>query len=116
MKEPVGCVLWERPELVLEGAMKDRFELIDTFVKESHWWRYLLKCRECGQSYFFEFYEKVDWEGGNDPQYSTYIPVDTDEEAAVLKGATPTELLSFSPRLQKDFPADAKEPKAFWVK
>jgi len=116
MKEPIGCVLWKNPELVFEGKMKERFELIETFVEESHWWRYLLKCRECGHLYFFEFYEWIDWEHGNDPQYSTYLPVDSDEEIEILKKTTQIELLKFFPRLQRDFPEDSEKPKVRWFK
>ena len=116
MKDPVDCVLWERPELVLEGTVKERFERIDTFVEESHWWRYLLKCRECGQLYFFEFSEEVDWEQGNDPQYTTYIPVETVEEGAALSEISPMELLNQHPRLLKDFPKSASKPSVRWVK
>ena len=116
MKNPTGCVFWKKPKLAFDGPTKDRFELIDTFVEESHWWRYLLKCRECGQLYFFEFYEEVDWEHGDDPQYSTYIPVELDEEIESLKKTTPFELLNFFPRLQQDFPKGAKKPKVYWLK
>jgi hypothetical protein len=62
MKKPTQGVLWEHPELVLE-PLKDRFERIDTYVDESHLMRFLLKCRECGQLYFFELYEEINWEG-----------------------------------------------------
>jgi hypothetical protein len=115
MKEPTQCALWSTPELA-NGPIKERFDLIDTFMEESHHWRYLLKCRECGQRYFFEFYEEIDWEGGNDPQYSTWIPVDSDSEIETLKQTSPSELLQFSPRLQSDWPKDAKSPKLRWVK
>jgi hypothetical protein len=114
MKKPTQCVLWEYPELVLE-PLKDRFERIDTYVDESHLMRSLLKCRECGQLYFFEFYEEINWEGGNDLQYSTYIPVETEDEIKTLKTASPFKLLDFSPRLQRDFPKDAKKPRVRWV-
>jgi hypothetical protein len=67
--EPLLAV-WHNPELVRDTPMKERFELVETYADESHLRRYLLKCRECGQLYFFEFYEWVDWEHGNDPQYS----------------------------------------------
>lgn len=115
MKVPTHCVLWEKPELIHEPKDK-RFELIETFVDESHLWRYLLKCRECGQLYFFEFYEEVDWEGGDDPQYSTYIPVETDEEIGTLKSTSPHGLLGYLPQLRKDFPKDAKTSKVYWVR
>jgi hypothetical protein len=115
MKEPTQCAFWTKPELVL-GAAKDRFERLETVVDESHWWRYLLKCRECGQLYFYEFYETIDWEDGEDPQYSTYIPVETAAEIETLKTTSPFSLLQFSPRLQRDFPKGAKAPTVRWVK
>jgi hypothetical protein len=37
------------------------------------------------------------------------------EEIERLKACSPFELLQFSPRLQKDFPKDAKRPKFGWV-
>ena len=92
MKEPTQCVLWTKPKLV-ERPKKEHFELVETYVDESHWWRYLLKCRECGQLYFYEFYEIIDWEHGDDPQYSTYIPVETDAEIETLKKTSPFETL-----------------------
>ena len=115
MKEPTQCVLWTKPELA-SGPLEARFELIETFVEESHHWRYLLKCRECGQRYFFEFYEVIDWVGGNDPQYTTYIPVDSEADIETLKQTSPTGLLQFGPRLQKDWPKDATSPTLRWVK
>lgn len=114
MKAPTQCVLWEKPELINE-PMKERFELLETFADESHLWRYLLKCRECEQLYFFEFYEEIDWEHGNDPQYTTWIPIDAPEDAQKFSKLSPLELLQFSPRLQKDFPKDAKTPSLRWV-
>jgi len=107
LKEPTQCTLWKNPELAF-GPLRERYELLETLVYESHWWRYLLKCRECGQRYFFEFYEEIDWAQGNDPQYSTLLPVETDEEIETLKRTSPFELLKYHPRLQHDFPRDAK--------
>ncbi len=95
--------------------MKEKFELLETFVHESHWWRYLLQCRECGQRYFFEFYEEIDWDEGKDPQYATFIAVDTDEEIEILERALPFELLKFSPRLVRSFPRSAEKPTIGWV-
>jgi len=53
MKEPIGCVLWHDPARVGAGPLKGQFELVETFEEQSHWWRYLLKCCECGQLFFF---------------------------------------------------------------
>jgi len=78
LRPPVQCTLWSNPELI--GAAKDRFEAVETFVDESHLHRSLLKCRECGQLYFSEFYEMVDWDDGDDAQYTAYVPVETPAE------------------------------------
>lgn len=94
---------------------QDFFELIGTYVDESHLMRDLLKCRECGQLYFHEFYEEIDSEDGNDPQYITYMPVETEDEIKTLKAASQFGLLAFSPRLQKDFPMDAEKPAVRWI-
>jgi hypothetical protein len=74
-----------------------------------------VKCRTCGQLYFYEFYEWIDWTGGNDPQYVTYIPVESHEEIEALRKTNEFTLLNFSPRLHKDFPRDATEPTVYWV-
>ncbi|MGH8200911.1 MAG: hypothetical protein ACREVO_11200 [Steroidobacteraceae bacterium] len=112
---PTQCVYWHNPELVRTAPMEEGFELIDTYADESHLRRYLLKCRECGQLYFFEFYEWIDWEHGNDPQYSKYIPVPTLDEAQRLKQASQAELLLFSPSLNIDFPKEAETSTIYWA-
>ena len=113
--QPAQCTYWHNPELVRAAPMKKGFELIDTYANESHLRRYLLKCRECGQLYFFEFYEWIDWEHGNDPQYSKYIPVPTVDDAQMLQKASQAELLLFSPSLNIDFPRDADAPTIYWT-
>ncbi len=116
MKKPTQCTYWTDPIAAFDGTMRDRFRLLNTLVEESHWWRYVLECRECGQKYFYEFYEEIDWEHGNDPQYSTYIPVASDEDIATLAAKSHLDLLSVSPRLNKDFPSDAEAPSIYWVR
>jgi len=91
LRPPVQCTLWSNPELI--GAAKDRFEAVETFVDESHLHRSLLKCRECGQLYFSEFYEMVDWDDGDDAQYTAYVPVETPAEIDALKRAGVMEIL-----------------------
>ena len=85
----------------------NHFELLETFVDESHLSRDLLKCKECGQLYFAEFYEEIDWEDGDDPQFWTYIPVQTGVEIEMLKRASPPKLLEYLPQ----FAEGSKIPK-----
>lgn len=113
VRAPVQCTLWSVPELI--GQAKDRFEAVETFVDESHLRRALLKCRECGQFYFSEFFEIPDWDDGDDAQYTTYVPVQTAEEIEALKNADVMEILLYTPRLQRDFPKGAKAARILWI-
>jgi len=114
MKE-LKCHLWQKDNITNADLDRDTFELVKTLVDSSHLDRSILKCKQCGQLYFFEFYEEIDWEKGNDPQYSTWVPIESDEQAEKMSKMSPIELLQFSPRLQKDFPSDADKPTFKWI-
>jgi hypothetical protein len=115
MKNPTQCHLWDKENLTAKD-LHDSFAVVERFVEEPHHSRSLRRCKECGQLYFHEFYEWVDWVNGNDPQYQTYIPVESRDEIETLLNATKFTLLAFSPRLQSDFPKDAQEPKVYWIR
>lgn len=116
MSEPTGCVLWADPSFIDRQAMKESFEQIGTFQDESHWRQYLLKCRECGQLYFFEFYEEVDWQDGDDPQFCTWVPIASEQDMGALVKAEPLGVRQHRPRLHKDWPKGMVKPDVFWVK
>ena len=109
---PTQCVLWRQPDLVT--APRGRFETVETYTHESHLYRALVKCCECGQLYFYEFYERVDWDDGDDAQYSTYIPVPDASEAQTMKDLNVVGLLQYTPRLQWDHPT-GKSPSVRWI-
>jgi hypothetical protein len=109
---PTQCVLWRQPGLALA---KGGFEVIETFVDESHLVRSLRKCRECGQLYFSEFHERIDWDGGDDAQYSTYIPVPTRQEAETISKLSVFELMLYSPRLQSDHRTGVPGHTLHWI-
>jgi len=88
--EPLKCTLWRNLE-PLEN-IPEIFEAIETYVDDSHHRRSLLKCRECGQLYFYEFLEFVDYENGDDPQYRAYTPA-----------------------IHSDWPKGQDRPAVFWV-
>ena len=116
MKQESDCHLIKNTPLKSDlTPTKEHFKRLKTFTDESHLFRYLLKCRKCGQLFFYEFYEVIDWENGNDPQYTTYIPVETEDEIEALKKSSIFELLLFEPRLQNDFPKEAKNPTVRWI-
>ena len=109
------CALWKDPETTISRGLQVQFELVDTFGKDSHWWRYLLKCRACGQGYVYEFFETIDWEGGQDPQTTTWVPVDTDEEIEAARAAAPGCMDAFTPRLRRDWPKGQDRPTVAWI-
>lgn len=97
---PAGCHLWEMVNLS-RGDLD--FEVVETYQSSSHLGRCLLKCRHCGQLYYYEFYEVVDWEGGNDDQYVTYIPIPANRELIEnLNKRSAMELIGVFPRIQEE--------------
>jgi hypothetical protein len=117
IKRPEKCHLWKIDDFK-SGDLNNReaFNVLHTYTESSHLWRYLMECKDCGQLYFFEFYEEIDWENGNDPQYCTYIPVESAEDAGKLSGISQLGLLKFKPRIQSDWPANKPEKKVYWVR
>jgi phage terminase large subunit GpA-like protein len=107
LKPPKQCKLWKDPNM--NGF---KFERVETYVESSHFDRGLLKCPECGQLYYYEFYEVIDWKEGNDQMYSTYIPIEYDKALIEdLNKRSPLELLAITPRLQWDPDGSIK-----WIK
>ncbi len=98
---PVRCVLWTQPELAARNA-KTMFESVEVYEDDNHFSRSLLKCSECGQLYFYELYEWVDWKEGNDKIYTTFLPVAGEAEIEALKATDIYELMRYFPRLQWD--------------
>ena len=112
MKAPTQCCLWN----------KDCVDLIDldlestqTYTSGAHLKRNLLRCRECGQLYFHEWYEHVSFRHSS-YEYDTYIPVvSQDEIDMLLKAKTSADLLKFTPQLHGSYVNDA-ESTLRWIK
>lgn len=113
---PARCALWRSPELIEQRPWSELFEHLETFADAPHWWRHLLRCRECGQRYFYEFYEEIDWEDGGDPQYKTLVGITAEDDIEALKATNWLTLLGVTPRLQIDFPKDADKPRIRWIR
>ena len=89
--------------------LRNDLRVIDTYVDESHLIRRLEQCKLCGQLYFYEFYEEIDWLEGNDPQYRIWIPVEDADSARELNKLGPTQLLGYT-GIRSDFPSTADIP------
>jgi hypothetical protein len=98
LRQPTACALWEHPERITD-KFSELLEEVETYEDSSLLTRSLYRCRECGQLYFHEWYEWVDWDEGNDKQYSTLVPVQTSEEIAALKRTSTFTLMTYFPRL-----------------
>jgi len=101
LSHPAQCVLWEHPERIT-GKFAEIFDEVEAYEDSSHLTRSLYKCRECGQLYFHEWYEWVDWKKRQrqDVHHSHTCPdasrIDT------LKETDTFMLMTFFPRLQLD--------------
>ena len=110
---PLKCVLWRDP-----GRLENihaLLETIETYEDDSHDRRCLLKCRECGQLYFYKFRETVDYAGGDDPQYRTYIPVASADDAAMLSRQPSGTIANARPAIHGDWPKGQDRPRVFWL-
>ncbi|MCP1768664.1 hypothetical protein [Bradyrhizobium japonicum] len=76
----------------------EQFATLESYSEEEHFCRQLRQCKSCGQLYFYEFYETIGPDG-NDPQYSTYVPIESQEDIEALKKTDHWGLLEFFPRL-----------------
>ena len=57
--------------------------------------RELKKCKVCGQLYFAEYYEEINFSGDEDDVYYTFIPVDSVEMGDRLNDLSMLELGGF---------------------
>jgi hypothetical protein len=101
LRQLTQCMLWEDPGRA-NAKFSEIFDELACYEDSSHLSRSLYKCKECGQLYFFEWMEWVDWEGGDDRQYSTLFPVQTQEEIEAMKQASFFDLMNYYPRLHVD--------------
>lgn len=114
--KPTQCHLWAGKRIGLDQVRALKQKAI--YEDDSHLIRALMECPECGQNYYFEFYEVIDWDNGNDSQYHTYIPIEDDAATIdALNQMSSMQLLSLSPRLQDDWGKDeTKKPtQAVWI-
>ena len=114
MKNPIECHLWQMPKLTAED-LHGCFDTLEVFDDESHYRSCLLKCNKCGQLYYYEFHEEIDWAEGNDSAYRVYIPVETPDEVKMLLNSRGHGLREFSPRLVYSWPSDRGGAEVYWV-
>ena len=115
MSIPAQCHLWQAEKLTMKDLL-EALTVVEAILDEPHQTRDLRKCEFCGQLYFHEFLDWIDWEKGDDPQFQTFIPVDSKEEIGPLREADEFGLQSFSPRLLADYPKEPERHRIHWVR
>lgn len=106
MKAPTQCNLWLREDLT---PFDLDMEIVKVYTRTSHIERDLLKCRECGQLYFHDWYEHVNFKGGAS-MYDTYIPVETETEIEELSNVEQSaDLARYVPQLHGSFTNDRND-------
>jgi hypothetical protein len=108
ISKPTKCILWQVETLSIE-RLRQSLRVVTTYIDDSHLMRTLLQCDECGQLYFHEFYEEIDWKEGKDAQYMTWIPIDDAESGDELNRMSPLALLVY-PSIRYDYPMGADQP------
>jgi hypothetical protein len=99
-------------------AVRGKLALAHDLVDESHVRVTIRACAACGQRFLSVFTETIDWDGGDDPQYWTLMPL-TEAEAARLVGlgsalnGAALEALGRDRRcLRRDHPKDGE--RTYW--
>jgi hypothetical protein len=105
--QPTECILWKTKQLSIE-QLRGCFQPVMTLEEESHLTRKVVRCKECGHLYFYEFYEEIDWSGGKDAQFITWIPIDDMASGQELGKLSPFEILTF-PSIRYDYPMGADQ-------
>lgn len=80
---------------------RDETEVVKSFEDKSHLVRALLRCRDCGQLYFYEWCEEIDWVNGDDPRYQAWVLVDEQDVDGLLKADIWT-VRTYTPRIIND--------------
>jgi hypothetical protein len=95
LSKSATCHLLRNKEIDFH-VLQNSLEQIDLLTDTSHFFRSLRTCKTCGQLFFFEFLEFIDWVKGDDPQYCMWIPVYFVFQAYLLNSLSSFQLLSFS--------------------
>lgn len=93
-ENPSRCHLWHAEEITSNDPSIEQLAIVESYSEEEHFSRQLRQCKRCDQLYFFEFYETLSSDG-KDPQYSTYVPVETQADIEALKKTDHWGLLEF---------------------
>jgi hypothetical protein len=121
MTERFGCRrCYGDDPLTAWGYYDEGLEVRRELVGEPHFIVQLRECAECGQQFVWVFSEAVDWEGGEDAQHRSVVPISEDEARSLVKLADRVDAVSLADLgrgrryLVTDWPTDARSPTIAW--
>jgi hypothetical protein len=86
-------------------------QLVRDLVEESHFIVRIVACKHCGQQFVSIFCERIDWAGGEDPQYSILFPINAAEAMELADGGLDEDKLrrigDGRPKLCMHWPSEA---------
>jgi hypothetical protein len=107
-----GCdICWPADTRAAWGA-RDGLSRLRELIDESHFIVAILACPRCEQRYVSVFTEMIDWEGGNDPQYWTLLPITESEAEDLIRQEASLDEVSLNAlgrgrrSLRRDHPKD----------
>ncbi len=114
-----GChVCWPTDAEAAHAASRG-LKTVAQLIDESHYHVTIRACHQCGQAFLAVFTETIDWTEGEDPQYWTLLPIQSEEARDLIsQGETVSEAainsLGKGRRcLQHDYPK-GKPPRTIW--
>lgn len=82
---PKQCILWKKKKLTPADVPAGMFEGVSSLPEIPHISERLLRCKECGQLYLFEYNDFFANYENDLPVYMTYVPVSEEELKEHLK-------------------------------
>ncbi|MDX2092804.1 MAG: hypothetical protein SFX73_33365 [Kofleriaceae bacterium] len=105
-------------QAVLAYYQSGGLEIDERLSDDSHFGVTIRHCTRCGQTFLFVFTEFVDWQGGEDDQYTDVVPISGAEAAEALQRPSDLQFLGSlgtgRRRLATAWPRGAKEKSIAW--
>jgi len=118
--ETFGCAACHGDDAVAVVAyyQSGGLEIDERLSDDSHFGVTIRHCTRCQQRFLYVFTEFVDWQGGEDDQYTEVVPISAAEAAEALQRASDLQFLGSlgigRRRLSTAWPRAAKEKAIGW--
>ncbi len=104
------CFFLQNDTVEPRGKISKDLSPIKEYADSNHYYSALMRCQECGQLYYYEYIETVDWISEQDPSYCTWVPVKDENESDEMSKKSSMELLKYF-SIHHNFPG--KDPDKY---